>query len=271
MLLIDRIRATLESSSKAEKRFANYVLSHDDIIYKTITEVIEGSGAGYGTVIRYCKKIGCSGFQDFKIRLAFESSFINNEKKSRNEELFTSQLSAAYIKQITETARNLEPEKIEWVARTIIAANRILVVGVAGSYPTALELTYRLTRFGLNAISEADEHMQAIRASALGINDVLIVVSFSGSTKGILDTARNAKKAKAKIIAITNYLRSPLVEISDSYLLTALWEQALEAEIGSRIPFYFIVEILAAAISKFYPMAAEKVKQTSDSVSEKQL
>jgi DNA-binding MurR/RpiR family transcriptional regulator len=267
MLLIDQIRANLDSSSEAELRFVDYVLAHPEVIYKTITEVLEESGASYGTVIRYCKKLGCSGYQDFKIRLAYESAITENNVKD-DEGISNTEV---YINQILNTARNLDPEKVEEIARSIIQARRILVVGLAGSFPMALELCYRLTRFGFNSIADSDEHMQAIRASAMNDEDILIAISFSGSTKGILDSATIAKKNKARVLAITNSLRSPLVELADYTILTALWEQALKAEVGSRIPFIFIIEELTSAITRLYPKAEQIIKQTSDSVSGKQI
>ena len=271
MYLLDQIRSMLDSSSEAEKKFARYVLAHEDVIYQSISEVIEDSGAGYGTVIRYCKKMGCSGFQDFKIRLAAESSLINQKSNDKKKEVEAGDLLEPYITHLRNTARILDQQQIIKVAKSIIEAQRILVIGAGGSYPTALELTYRLTRFGFCVVAEMDEHMQAIRASTLGKEDLLIVVSFSGSTKGILDTAQIAKNNRTKIVAITNYLRSPLVKLAEYYLLTAIWEQALDAEIVTRIPSNFIIDILTTTIVRNYPKAKQAIKDTSQGVSQKQI
>ena len=277
MLLIDKIRSTLKSGTKVEQKLADYILNHADVIFETITDVINKSQVGYGTVVRYCKKLGCSGFQDFKIRLAFEASLVqDNDFALSNRNKFemhdyASSISQKYIEQLLTTARNLESGTVDRITRAIIDATRILVVGVAGSLSAAVELVYRFTRLGFNAICESDDHMQAIRASNLDKADVLIVVSFTGSTKSILDAAKIEKKNGATIFAITNFLHSPLIELVDGYLWTALWEQALEAEIGSRIPFFFLIEVITAEICRIYPNALQEVKRTSDSVSGKQL
>lgn len=74
MLLWDKIETQSNVFSSTEQKLISYIKKNPQIIFKTITEVIEESGVGYGTIIRFCKKIGCSGFQDFKIRLATENN-----------------------------------------------------------------------------------------------------------------------------------------------------------------------------------------------------
>lgn len=272
MLLLDQIRSTFSSASQAELRFARYVVEHPNVVYQSITEVMEESGASFGTVIRYCKKLGCSGFQDFKIRLASESALIASSDQALAASMESSHETRAFVEQIVTVARNTDTETLDAVTDALLKAGQILVVGVAGSFPTALELAYRLVRLGLRAAAEADEHMQAIRASGLAKRDVLVVVSFSGSTKCILETARVAKRGGATIVAMTNYLRSPLVKVSDHCLLTMLREQALEAEIGSRIPFYYLIEVLThSLLSRGGAAATRALQRTSESVADKQI
>lgn len=272
MLLLDQIRSTLASASKAEMRFASYVVDNPDVVYKSITEVMEESGASFGTVIRYCKKLGCSGFQDFKIRLATESSLIASSDQAISASGDGIPEARDFVEQIVTTARNTDPKTLDAVTDALLAAPQILVVGVAGSFPTAAELAYRLVRLGLRPTAEADEHMQAIRASGLGKRDVLVVVSFSGSTKCILETATVARKAGATVVAMTNYLRSPLAKMADHCLLTMLREQVLEAEIGSRLPFYYLIEVLTETLlARGGAAVAKALRKTSESVAGKQI
>ncbi len=55
--------------SPAESGVNNYVLSHvDDLMHMTIRSLAEACYTTPTTVIRYCRKIGYSGFEEFKIR-----------------------------------------------------------------------------------------------------------------------------------------------------------------------------------------------------------
>jgi DNA-binding MurR/RpiR family transcriptional regulator len=152
------------------------------------------------------------------------------------------------------------------VSQALIKARRILIAGVAGSYPTAMELTYRLSRMGLQAIPEADGHMQAIRAATLSARDVMVAISFSGSTREILDAAARAQGAGATLVAITNYPRSPLADAAGFVLCASRWEEVLAAEIGSRLAFHFLVEALCERVFKDHKGSEESLRKTADSV-----
>ena len=109
--------------------------------------------------------------------------------------------------------------------------------------------------------------MQAIRASTLESGDVLIAVSFSGSTKGILNAVQQGKRVKAAVIAVTNYERSPLGAAADLTFCLKLRSQVLAAEIGSKIPVSFLIEVLCNRLFKSAPNAADALNLTTHSVS----
>lgn len=67
-----RLQILENSLTQTEKKVGKYFLSNPDAVYLSITEVVEDSGLGYGTIMRFCQKLGCSGFQEFKVLLAQE-------------------------------------------------------------------------------------------------------------------------------------------------------------------------------------------------------
>lgn len=266
----DQIRSRMNAFTTAERSVAEYVLRNEDVIYESITTTAESCQASYGTIIRFCQKLGFSGFQDFKIHLALDKGMDRQELPAEDKD-WLHQMADKASKQIESTIAAIDEEKLFEVAKHIAKTKKTLVIGVAGSFPTAMELSYKLSRLGINANAESDAHMQAIRSSALGKDDVLIAVSFSGSTKEILDAAQIAKKRGAYIAILTNYEKSPLTEISDQVLITSIWEEALEAEIGSRLPFYFLIEAICRTIYTRFPDRASYIGITAESVSGKQI
>ena len=269
--LLQRIRARMRTFTAAEKKFAKYALATEDLVYRSITSAAQESGAGYGTVIRFCQRMGFSGFQDFKIRLALERRTVEENGSPPRGHGWLAKAAERAGEQLRATAAELDESVVAKASRSIIRAHRILVAGVAGSYPSALELSYRLSRMGLQPIVEADTHMQAIRASTLTPKDVLVAISFSGSTKEILEAAGLARAAGAVIVAITNYPRSPLADAARIVLCASRWEEVLDAEIGSRLPFHFLVESLSERIFKDYAESGDALKKTAESVAGKLL
>jgi DNA-binding MurR/RpiR family transcriptional regulator len=281
MSVTAQIHAHMNSLTPAERAFAEYVLEHDDIIYKSITLATEDSSTGYGTIIRFCQKLGYSGFQDFKIHLAQEKGRTRSAgqrggehegRKDTGPEVDSLALAAEKAsRQIGTTASGLSEKVLERVAARLASSSRVLTIGVAGSYPTALELSYRLSRMGIHATAESDGHMQAILAGELDETSSLVAVSYSGATRDILDAVERAGGRGVYVAAITNYRRSPLTEIADDVLCTSIWEQALESEIGTRVPFLFVLEVLCGMIYRAHAEAREALARTSDSVASKQI
>lgn len=271
MFIKDNIDSQLNTFSKTEKQLAKYIRKTPDIIYKTINEVIEESKVGYGSVIRFCKKLDCSGFQDFKIRMASEGNQ-SSEKYNDNNPNLIDLLHKQTMMQLSITMRNINEHELVSIGSCIVSANKILVIGVAGSFPMAQEFTYRLLRLGFsNTIIESDEHMQAFRASQLGPKDILIVFSYSGATKGILGAAKLAKKNKTPIIAFTNFLKSSLIDLSNKHIVAAIHIPANEAEIGTRIPFYFIIEALTVLILNQSSKSKKALITSYNAVADKQI
>lgn len=270
MAVLKKIRDNMNLFTTAERSFADYVIKNKDIIYKSITLVVEHSKIGYGTIIRFCQKLGYSGFQDFKIHLAVETEKRSPDTHGTNNKWLNS-LAVSVGGQLTTAAEETEESELVKIAKVMSTARNILIIGVAGSFPACLELNYRLSRLGLMTIAEADNHMQAIRSSTLGKEDVLFSVSFSGSTKDILDAAKLAKMRGATVIALTNYIKTPLGELAEHILSANMFEGALEAEIGSRLPFFFLIEALCETIYNEVPDSNELIERTADGVSSKQI
>ena len=269
MLLMDKIDTQLNTFTSTELKLVSYIRTHPNIIFKTINEVIEESSVGYGTVIRFCKKIGCAGFQDFKIRFATE----NSKDQAEIEEIsYFEKYRKQAIKQLNITSRNIDEETFLSMVERIVNAQKIVVIGFGGSFPMAQEFTYRLLRMGFDSISlDADNHIQSYRVSLLSEKDMVFVFSFSGTTKEILETVRLAKKVKAQIVSFTNHVKSPLIALSDCYMITSIRIPALQAELGTRLPFYFLIEILTNYLYETHEKIRQAVKITYDAVSKKQI
>ncbi|MFD2878086.1 SIS domain-containing protein [Paenibacillus rhizoplanae] len=70
-------------------------------------------------------------------------------------------------------------------------------------------------------------------------------ISVSGSTLDTNDMLMKAKQNGAKVIAMTNYAKSPIASIADIVLLTAGKESPLEGgSVGAKVSQLFIIDLL---------------------------
>ncbi|WP_203579165.1 6-phospho-3-hexuloisomerase [Microbacterium hibisci] len=100
-------------------------------------------------------------------------------------------------------------DRIAALAAEIQGARRVFVLGL-GRSGLALEMTgMRLMHLGLTVHIVGDATTPAI-----GVGDVLLAASGSGTTGGIVRAAENAVSAGARVVAITANADSPLAAAS---------------------------------------------------------
>ena len=239
-----RIRDLYPRFTEKERLVADFVLSTADLSHRTITQVVRSSGASYGSVDRFCKKLGYSGFQDLKIHLAEDRAARRATSRARHSAGFVQKVSQQAVQDIQNTIELLSEKKLERAARAIAAARFVLVCGLSSSAGTATGIHYRLTRYGIPSCLAIDNHIQRHVAASLSSRDVAILLSFSGSTREIIATSHIAGEAGATTIAISNHSESPLSERSSMSLNTGIESDPLDAEIASKVAVEFLVTLL---------------------------
>ena len=208
--------------SKTEKKVADFLMHNNGHTPMTITELSELTGASEATIVRFSKKIGCSGYQQLKMMLAKEESHIVN--KSINEDdamasIFSKVIDDAYSS-LLRTKDVLDGNDLLQAFKMIDSAKEIIVIGFANSYSLCLDFYHKLIRLGYNAFPLDDSHLQIISAVKSTKDTLIVCISHSGYTKDIIDTATIAKRHGAKILTITSDKKSPLGKISDLILCT---------------------------------------------------
>lgn len=68
--IMDELQLQYRNLSQKEKEIADYVILHKNSIQNiNIRELAELTRSSTATVTRFCRKINCESFVDFKIRL----------------------------------------------------------------------------------------------------------------------------------------------------------------------------------------------------------
>jgi DNA-binding MurR/RpiR family transcriptional regulator len=256
--------------TSGEKRVGSYFMEHPDAAQKSIGELIDVSGLGYGTVIRFCQKLGCRGFQEFKVLMARDAIAHQPNKPTYGTGAYDLILQRL-ADDINRTAQNLDVKEIERAAAALLSANRVLCAGVASSAPLALSLDWKIKRFGIVSSCLSDGYVMAVEASLLRPNSVLVAVSSSGTTKDIVTAARLARDAGATVVAVTNFTKAPLVEAAHIRLITSATRDPIIAEIPSIVAAEALFEMLIEQIRRLNPSVDQTVLETFNAIADRKL
>lgn len=115
---------------------------------------------------------------------------------------------------IDKVIERLRDDEVRAMIDALVDAYRngrkVLVMGAGRSGLVGRAFAMRLMHLGFNVYVLGETITPSI-----GENDVVVAISGSGRTQLIVTAAEAAKKVKAKIIAITSYIDSPLAKLAD--------------------------------------------------------
>ncbi|MEI8199812.1 MAG: MurR/RpiR family transcriptional regulator [Eubacteriales bacterium] len=225
-----RIQGVYEFLKAAEKRVADYVLQHtEEVIDLTIEELAVASSSSYATITRLCKKVGYTGYKDFK------SSLINDVIMNRGVDdlIYTMSITTdTSTESIAEKIYNLatsvledsykimDSAVIDAAVEKILNAGSICFIGAGYSGISARYAYSKFFRIGIPCYSELDSTIYRMKISIMTEKDVLFAISSSGRTSNIIEAVRLAKKSNVSVISLSDFAISPLTKISDLNLYT---------------------------------------------------
>ncbi|CQR57899.1 MurR/RpiR family transcriptional regulator [Paenibacillus riograndensis] len=264
MEMTDRINTYYPSMTKSEQKVAKCVLEHpDNLIYLSVTELADFAGTGETTVMRFCRKIGFKGYQDFKLMLA--QGLPKQQAPSGRDGGDADDATLLYesmVNILQSSLGMLDREQLEEAINQIDAAHHMQFFGVGSSAITALDAKNRLLRIGRRVEAIADSHIQSMMAVTMGEGDVAFGISVSGSTLDTNDMLMKAKQNGAKVIAMTNYAKSPIASIADIVLLTAGKESPLEGgSMGAKISQLFIIDLICKGLERRHADETKNMKE----------
>ncbi|WP_223068777.1 MurR/RpiR family transcriptional regulator [Paenibacillus caui] len=253
MDLMAEITSFYPSLTKSEQKVARHVLDYaDKVLYYSVTELAEASNVGETTVIRFCRKIRFKGYQEFRLALAQSQSMkkADSAALAGKEIDFTEKVCNNAVEVLQVSLSLLDKNKLQAAIDLIDQARHIQFFGVGASGITALDAKNRFLRVGRRSDATTDSHIQAMSAVLLEDGDVAVGFSVSGSTKDTNEILAKAKNNGAKVIAITNYAKSPITGIADIVLLTAGKESPLEGgSITAKISQLFVIDLICEGLS----------------------
>lgn len=209
-----------KSLSYSEKLIADYTFNNvSSLINLSIQELAETLGIAPSTIISFVKKLGFTGYSQFKITLA--SEVLNPTHKQwdmntidTNDNLYIN-IAKSNIKALEESFDTINFNDIQSAAHLISVANKIVLFGIGSSSMLAHEAYDLFLRLGLNCSINDDIHHQMLAASLLKKGDVGVVLSQSGVNKNIMQIIETISNNNAKTIGICNYSKTPFFKMVD--------------------------------------------------------
>lgn len=232
--------------NKNENELLAYCMKHSDqVFHMKISDLATTLYTSPASLVRFCKKLGFSGFSEFKAALKFETNANHELVESHSSDLF---------KDSEKTIQLVNESIVEQLIDLIHEKHRIEFYAVGSSRMVANEITKKFQSIGKLAFCYDDSSLMNISAKALSSQDMVIAFSTSGETNLIISACSQAKAMKASIISITDLSNNTLSRTADLSLYASS-TSFVKADIciRSRLQLLMIAEyIFFRYIEKYY-------------------
>lgn len=202
-----------------------------------VRELAEEVHVSTTTILRFCKKVGCEGYSEFRLKLKQEVN--SKEQKKINMDLTA-------VKDFFERVQTQAfAENIQEAVKLLTKASSIIFVGVGNS---SIIGKYGGARYfnnvGWFSFAIDDPFTPVFRGK--GERTATIALSVSGETEQTLMLAEKLKRRGSSLISITNKANCSLAKMSDCNInyYVSEYKKDENYDLTSQMAVVFILELI---------------------------
>lgn len=216
--------------TEREQDIRNYILEHPEkIAVMSSRELGEATFTSAASVTRFCKKLNCKGYPDFKIRFLSEVKAGNSTQAEERIRFSEQENALTLIQKVTdmhkkaleETRKELSMEQIMRVGKMLHEAEYIDFY--------AYDVNIHLARYGSSQFFHAgkisnvytESNVQELHALIKKEKHLAILISHTGENAKLVEIAKTLKRNHTKIIVIAAGKEQTLASWGDEFLYAA--------------------------------------------------
>ena len=252
--LLQRLSSQQEQLSRSERKVVQAIVADPQAATRmSIAALAELAQVSEPTVNRMCRSFGLKGYPDFKLELAqsmargtpyvSQSVEQNDTAAQYTDKIFTSTMAS-----LDAVRQQVDSKVIERAVDYLSQAQQICFFGMGASGAVAQDALTKFFRFNIPVVAHTDSLMMRMMAAACKRGDVLVLLSFTGRTKEMVEVALIGRTVGAVVIAITA-VTSPLAHESSLALgVEAPEDTDVYMPIQSRTIQLTLIDVLATGV-----------------------
>lgn len=206
----------------------------DEIATRTLRQVARHADLSPPTLSRLARAIGCDSYDELrelcrsdisrrKSRLAEKALALLEDRKDEDaakSESLLMQQSVASISNIQALLETIDQVTLDRTVKILAASNRVTLIGMMSSHPFVNYLGYLAGMVSPNwRVAGENGFSLAMAIGDLRQGDCVLALSFEPYSARTLGAARSARAQGARVVGITDWPSSPLIECADPLFL----------------------------------------------------
>ena len=224
----------------------SYVIANTDRVSRMkIRELAEATHVSTSTVLRFCSKMGCEGYSEFRYLL---KNLPKQDEPGRYQN---------YAKQMIDFLQNAADnedleQRLAEASRMIRSAQKVIFYGVGSSGALCQYGARFFSNVGVYSTFMNDPFYP--RPGNYFENSVLFVLSVSGETKQVVEQISEYKKKSATVISICNSDQCTVARLSDLHFATYMpalrfCAETNDVDLTPQIPTLYLLETLGRKLA----------------------
>lgn len=254
-MLLDAIRTQMDALSKSERKVALAVLDNPQLtISENITALARSAQVSEPTVVRFCRAVGCDGWQEFKLKLAQGLALApsGRDETPLQDDLaedLVSKICGRSVNTLLDLRNTLDPKAVQRALDILASAAKIEFYGQGSSGLVAADAQHKFFRSGVPTVAYSDPHIHAISAALLEAGDAVVAISQRGGSTALLHSVQLARRAGADVIVIAPS-GTPLAALATVLLPVDLpVDTDPYRPITARLAHLVVIDILAVGLA----------------------
>ena len=259
MLITDKL-SLIDRFSDSEKTVAGYLLEKgSDIASYSIRTLAEAAYTSPATVVRLCKKLGFSGFEEFKQEFFKELQYLDRRpcvvdfnfpfEKNDTPSKVANRIGALYEETIRDTISLLNYSELRKATVMLRCHPKIYIYSAGTAMNQAESFQEKMLKIGHSVIISNNLNYQLYEVQCLSPEDAAIIISYSGETPKIIQIAKECQRRQVPVIAITSFGENSLTQYA-SCKLTLSTKESIYQNLGdysSHLSVNLLLDILYSA------------------------
>lgn len=212
-MIMSTIEARAPALRQSERRVAEFVLARPNVAARSsIAAIAQGVGVSEPTVVRFCRSVGCAGFQDLKQKISRDlgrmTAIVDRSLPpvGRGRAMGGHRIAAGLFGRVhaafIDLQQALDQDAVEAAADAISGASRLHIFGGGALGFVAADAAHKFERAGVPAVAASDPALQSELASGAGRNSVVVALAGDEDHTSVAQRLASARQSGATIVVL---------------------------------------------------------------------
>lgn len=262
-MTIEKLIAGCLSLTPIESHIVDYIFKHkEDILLFSINDLATVLYVSKATILRFCKKLGFKGFNDFKVQLAKDlNSNIDNKSVDINYPFnsfdsskdISDKILKIYESTIKDTYNCIDYYKLNAIVRVLNSADVIDIYASAHNFNIAETFKDKMLTIGKYVNCIENFYDQRLNASASTNTHIAIILSYSGRANWIPIILKKLKEKQIDVIWVGRNGQNLYPSLISYHLGVSDLENFRDriSQFSSSIAIQYMMDVLFGCIYNF--------------------